>query len=111
MRKLISIISTVIPARKVMIVLARLMLINRFKARKPKSANIGISPGYIRKEASNSPLSSKITERCRPHPGQSIPNTCLLMQGNMNFSESSQIRKGNFIRGSFGSLSENYYYF
>lgn len=110
-KKLTSIASTVIPARKMVIVLALLKETKRFSARKPKRANMGISPGYIRKEASNSPLRKRATERCRPHPGQSTPNTCLLIQGNMYFSESNQTRKGNFISRNFGSHPENYYYF
>ena len=56
-KKFPSIVSTVVPARRMMIVFARLKETKRFSARKPNRANMGISPGYIRKEALNSPWS------------------------------------------------------
>ncbi len=37
--------------------------------------------------AANSPSKSNSTDRCMPHPGQSIPNICLFKQGISVFSE------------------------
>ena len=39
--------------------------------------------GYILNAAIKSPLTINTKERCIPHPGQSIPRSCLLKQGNM----------------------------
>ena len=39
--------------------------------------------GYILKAAIKSPLIIKAKDRCNPQPGQSMPKSCLLKQGNM----------------------------
>jgi len=84
--------NTVIPASAMTALLAHGNETKRLSIKNPKSAIIGSSAGYIRKEAANSPCSRSARARCKPHPGHSIPKTCLLIHGSMNFSGNNQSR-------------------
>jgi hypothetical protein len=51
--------------------------------KKAKSINIGYMAGYIRKADMNSPFIKNKAERCKPQPGQSMPNNCFVKQGSI----------------------------
>lgn len=79
-----------------------LMSLNQSNIRKKKRNNPGNNPGYIKKESINLPSSKKEMDRWIPHPGQSIPVNCLLIQGSiqLSFMRSTVIlvRNTNFYR-------------
>lgn len=78
------------------------MSLNQSKIRKKKRNKPGYNPGYIRKESINLPSSKKEMDRWIPHPGQSIPVNCLLIQGSIQLSSMRSIfilvRNANFYR-------------
>lgn len=82
-----------------------LISLNQSKIRKKNKKIPGNSPGYIRKESEILPSSKKEMDRWIPHPGQSSPINCLLIQGNiqLSFIRSSTIlvRNAHFHRSFF----------
>jgi len=69
---------------KIRIILFECLNLNlKFKKIKENNKiNVKIA-GYMLNAAIKSPLIIKAKERCIPQPGQSIPKSCLLRQGNM----------------------------
>ncbi len=51
----------------------------------------GNNPGYIKKESTMLPWSKKEMDRWIPHPGQSIPISCLLIQGSIQLSSTRSV--------------------
>ena len=63
-----------------------LISLNQSKMRKKNKKIPGNNPGYRRKDSKILPSSKKEMDRWIPHPGQSIPINCLLIQGSIQLS-------------------------
>lgn len=70
-------------AKKIILLLAYLKLMNWLIIKKLNKNIRGYIAGYMKKASINSPLTNKEMDRCKPQPIHSNPKYFLLRQGSM----------------------------